>query len=110
MPAWTTLMHTNKYDVTVMFSVHVKCFRVCATALNGITNARDKDQFSYATLALYCERNKRNYDLSLCDVTVYHYTNLYDASRLIEASCLDLGALIGDASTARLMARGLTLH
>jgi hypothetical protein len=41
---------------------------------------------------------------------VYHYTNLYDAPRLIEASCLDLSALVGDASTAQLMARGLTLH
>jgi hypothetical protein len=65
---------------------------------------------SCATLALCYERNKRNYDLSLCDITVYHYTNLYDASRLIEVSCLDLSALVGDASTAQLMARGLTLH
>jgi hypothetical protein len=31
MSAWATLMHTNKYDAAVLFSVHVKYFRVCAT-------------------------------------------------------------------------------
>jgi hypothetical protein len=48
--------------------------------------------------------------MSLRDITVYHYTNLCNASRLIEASFLDLSALVGDASTAQLMARGLTLY